>query len=82
MKQEAHSQGKTAVLRLKKVLLNDKTVPGGLMSVLRTDLNELLTSYFELNTDDIAVDIDLDVSGKYNLRISAPVERIKPIKVI
>jgi|AGTN01.1.fsa_nt_gi Septum formation topological specificity factor MinE. len=76
------TSGKAAIFRLKKVLLNDKTLPSGLLGALRADLAEVLTSYFEYDSAEMRIDLDLDSQGKYNLKISAPVERVKSVKMI
>jgi len=77
------TNGKNSFLRLKRVLLNDKdNLPNGLMKVLRADLDQVLSSYFDYPTETLKVDVDLDSNGRYCIRIEAMAERVKTIKVI
>ncbi|MDD3946597.1 MAG: cell division topological specificity factor MinE [Clostridia bacterium] len=77
------TNGKNSFLRLKRVLLNDKdNLPNGLMKVLRADLDQVLSSYFDYPTETLKVDVDLDSKGRYCIRIEAMAERVKTIKVI
>lgn len=74
--------GRQAFLRLKKVLLNDKNLPNGLMTVLRSDLTEVFASYFDYDYENLDIDITVDGEGRYKLRIDLPLERVKNIKVL
>lgn len=74
--------GKTAIMRLKRVLLNDKTLPNGLLSVLRADMLTALQSYFDFDASELIIDIDLDAQGKYFVKITAPVDRVKNLNII
>jgi len=74
--------GKHAVYRLKRVLLNDKTLPTGLPGLLRSDLTKVIASYFDFDERELEIDIDLDASGKYHIKIFAPAERVKNVKIL
>lgn len=78
-----NTNSNTAFLRLKRVLLNDKeNLPNGLMRVLRADIDGVLSSYFDYPTETLKIEIDLDSSSRYCIRIEAMAERIKTIKVL
>lgn len=71
------------ILRLKKVLLNDKiNMPNGLLQLMKKDIGSVLDGYFEMDKDVFNITIDSDTEGMYDISISAKAERIKSPKFI
>ena len=76
-------KGKEAVMRLKRVLLTDKEqIPSGLTASLRSDLVELLGTYFDVEPEKLALEIGLDVNGRYTVEISLMTDRVKHLRSI
>ena len=72
-----------SLLRLKKVLLNDKiNMPNGLLVIIKKDIENVLSSYFEFDKKTLKIEVDIDSSGKYDVYASAKAERIKTPKFI
>lgn len=68
--------------RLGNLLEKDKqTNPKYLISVIKSDIYYLLNNYFEIDFEDIDIDIDL-VEGKYQIEIRCFGERIKLLKTL
>jgi len=66
--------------RLKQVITKDKeNNPKYLVSVIKSDFYYLINSYFEVNFDDIEVEIDLD-QDVYNIALNCKGDRIKIMK--
>lgn len=77
------ANGKNSILRLKRVLLNDKdNIPNGLMRVLRSDVSKVLSSYFDYSPETLKIDVDLDANGRYCIHIEAIAERVKTVKIV
>ena len=75
--------GKEAVMRLKRVLLTDKEqIPSGLTASLRSDLVELLGRYFDVEPEKLALEIGLDVNGRYTVEISLMTDRVKHLRSV
>lgn len=75
--------GKEAVMRLKRVLLTDKEqIPSGLTASLRSDLVELLGTYFDVEPEKLALEIGLDVNGRYTVEISLMTDRVKHLRSV
>lgn len=76
-------KGKEAVMRLKRVLLTDKEqIPSGLTASLRSDLVELLGTYFDVEPEKLALEIGLDVNGRYTVEISLMTDRVKHLRSV
>ena len=68
--------------RLGTIIQKDKkTNPQYLIDVVKSDLYYLINNYFEVDFDNIAVNISLN-EDKYNISISAIGERLKTMKVL
>lgn len=75
--------GKEAVMRLKRVLLTDKEqIPSGLTASLRSDLIELLGTYFDVEPEKLGLEIGLDVNGRYTVEISLMTDRVKHLRSV
>ncbi len=75
--------GKEAVMRLKRVLLTDKEqIPSGLTASLRSDLVELLGTYFDVEPEKLELEIGLDVNGRYTVEISLMTDRVKHLRSV
>ena len=75
--------GKEAVMRLKRVLLTDKEqIPSGLTASLRSDLVELLGTYFDVEPEKLGLEIGLDVNGRYTVEISLMTDRVKHLRPV
>lgn len=71
------------LLRLKRVILNDKiNMPNGLLEVVKKDINMVLSSYFELDEASFSLSIETDSEGKYEIAIGAKADKIKSPKFI
>ncbi len=71
------------IIRLKKVLLNDKiNMPNGLIGVIEKDIASLLKSYFDFDESVLKIDIVSSPEGQYDISIKASAERIKAPKFI
>ncbi len=68
--------------RLNNILERDKkTNPQYLMNVIKSDFFYLISNYFEVDFDDITININSD--GKiYSIDISATGERMKIMKTL
>ncbi|HIU99965.1 MAG TPA: cell division topological specificity factor MinE [Candidatus Stercoripulliclostridium merdipullorum] len=76
-------KGKEAVMRLKRVLLTDKEqIPSGLTASLRSDLVELLGTYFDVEPEKLGLEIGLDVNGRYTVEISLMTDRVKHLRSV
>ena len=63
--------------RLKRVLLQDRMdAPDNLVAVLKSDIYQALSNFFEINPSSVCVTIDSDAAGIYNLSISAKAFRV------
>lgn len=70
-------------MRLKRVLLTDKEqIPSGLTASLRSDLVELLGTYFDVEPEKLALEIGLDVNGRYTVEISLMTDRVKHLRSV
>ena len=68
--------------RLGSIIQKDKkTNPQYLIDVVKSDLYYLINNYFEVDFEQIKVDIFLN-EDKYNISISAMGERLKTMKVL
>lgn len=68
--------------RLDSIIQKDKTNnPKYIINILRSDFFYLINNYFEVDFDDIKVEINFE-SEKYNLTISAVGDRLKAMKVL
>lgn len=71
------------IIRLKKVLLNDKiNMPNGLIQLMKKDISTLFKSYFEFETSKLKIDIVSNQEGMYDISVQAKAERIKAPKFI
>ncbi|NCA67808.1 MAG: hypothetical protein EOM87_07085 [Clostridia bacterium] len=63
--------------RLKKVLLKDRIdAPENIIAVLRSDIFDALSNFFEINPSSVNVKIETDAVGIYNLTMSAKAFRV------
>ncbi len=68
--------------RLDSIIQKDKTNnPKYIINILKSDFFYLINNYFEVDFDDIKVEINFE-SEKYNLTISAVGDRLKVMKVL
>jgi hypothetical protein len=75
-------EGRDSMLRLKSVILHDKTVADtSFLNVLKSDLARLLSNYLEL-ADKPTVKLEVDEQGVYQLRVKASAEKVKSVSVL
>lgn len=68
---------KNANIRLEKVIANDKCTNVNLMNeLIKSDIYYLLINYFEINFEDINLQIDTTES-KFNISLNASAVRTK-----
>ena len=68
---------RTSEDRLKRVLLQDRMdAPDNLVAVLKSDIYQSLSNFFEINPSSVNVKIDSDLSGAYLLSITAKAFRV------
>lgn len=71
---------KVGLERIKKVLLKDKTgAREDVIAVLRSDLYDLLDSYFEVDPHSVKAQVDVDDFGGYEVKISARAYRVRSV---
>ena len=74
--------GRDALLKVKSVILHDKTqADTNFIGVLKSDLAHLLNNYVEL-TGKPKIKLEIDANGVYQLQIKASAEKIKGIGVL
>ncbi len=66
--------------RLKKLLFGELNIPDGGLELLKTDLAKLLQSYFELIDDSLAVTLEPDADGNFDIAINAKAIHIRELK--
>lgn len=75
-------QKDNTIIRLKRVLLSDKiNMPNGLMALLKKDLLRVFDSYFDINEENLQIEIDTDADG-YDISIKGRSQRIKSPKFL
>ncbi len=68
--------------RLNSILQKDKEDnPKYLENVIKSDFFYLISNYFEVDFDDVAVRIDLE-NGKYSIEIDAVGDRMKKMRIV
>ncbi|MGN0787953.1 MAG: cell division topological specificity factor MinE [Candidatus Onthoplasma sp.] len=68
--------------RLDSIIQKDKTNnPKYIINILKSDFFYLINNYFEVDFDDIKVEINFE-NEKYNLIFSAVGDRLKAMKVL
>ena len=68
--------------RLNSVIQKDKVNnPKYLINVIKSDFYYLINNYFEVDFDDIVIDIDV-VQDKYNITVNCKGDRMKLMKAI
>lgn len=68
--------------RLDSIIQKDKTNnPKYIINILKSDFFYLINNYFEVDFDDIKVEINFE-NEKYNLILSAVGDRLKAMKVL
>ena len=68
--------------RLNSVIQKDKeNNPKYLIEVIKSDFYYLINNYFEVDFDDIEIDIDV-VQDKYNINLNCKAERIKLMQTL
>ena len=68
--------------RLNSIISKDKeTNPKYLIEVIKSDIYYLLNNYFEVDFDDINLDISME-NDKYLIEIKCLGDRIKMVKVL
>ena len=66
--------------RIKKVLLQDKTgAQEDGSAVLRSDLYDVLDSYFEVDPQSLRAEVAVDSFGGYEVKISARAFRVRKV---
>lgn len=69
--------------RLNNVLTKDKeTNPKYLSNVIKSDFFYLISNYFEVEFDDISVDISVNENNQYTITLNCLGERVKLMKSI
>ncbi|MFI3228978.1 MAG: hypothetical protein R3Y23_02270 [Bacillota bacterium] len=68
--------------RAKKMLLNDNDIPTETLGILRSDMLNILSGYFEFNTNSLNIDVILTNAGSYCLKIDCNIDRIKAVKIL
>lgn len=69
--------------RLDNVIKKDKKInPQYMKDVIKSDIFYLLNNYFEVEYNDIDIDIDLTENNLYNLTIVASGDRMKAMQII
>lgn len=69
--------------RLNNVIRQDKKVnPQYIKEVIKSDIFYLLNNYFEVEYEDVDIDINVDNSNLYKILISAKGDRIKTMQVL
>ena len=72
------SKAKVGLERIKKVLLKDKTgAREDVIAVLRSDVCDLLDSYFEVDPQSVRAEIDVNDFGYYEIKLSAKAQRVR-----
>ncbi len=63
--------------RLKNVLLRDRIdAPENIIAVLKSDIYEALSNFFEINPASVNVKIETETTGIYSLSVSAKAFRV------
>lgn len=76
-------KGKEGVLRLKGVLMRDKSqLTDGFSELLERDLALVLNEYMELKEGEIRCSISVGESGDYEVRMQANATRLKNLPII
>jgi len=70
------------LLRLKSMLLKDKSIPQGLLDVFSSDLESVISDYFDFNPEKLNLSAAINQDGKYILKIELLADRIKSIKTL
>ena len=74
-------RAKLGLERIKRVLLQDKTgAREDMVAVLKSDLNDLLDSYFEVDPTSICVEVSVSDVGYYEIRIVARAGRVRGVR--
>ena len=69
--------------RLNNVIRQDKKVnPQYITEVIKSDIFYLLNNYFEVEYEDVDVDINVDNNNFYKILIYAKGDRIKTMQVL
>ena len=69
---------KVGLERIKRTLLRDKAGPQeDVIDVLKSDLCELLDCYFEVDTQSIRAEVDVEEYGCYEIKLSARAYRVR-----
>lgn len=69
--------------RLNNVIRQDKKVnPQYIKEVIKSDIFYLLNNYFEVEYEDVDIDINVDNNNLYKILISAKGDRIKTMQVL
>lgn len=69
--------------RLNNVIRQDKKVnPRYITEVIKSDVFYLLNNYFEVEYDNITIDINVGDNNLYKISISAKGDRIKTMQVL
>ncbi len=69
--------------RLDNVIKKDKKInPQYMKDVIKSDIFYLLNNYFEVEYNDIDIDIDLTENNLYSLTIVASGDRMKAMQII
>lgn len=67
--------------RLNSIIQKDKeTNPKFLINVIKSDFYYLISNYFEVDFDDIDINIIVDSSGRYEIDLSCLGDRMKMMR--
>ncbi len=77
-----NKQSNDTFLRAKKMLSIENGLPNDLIAILRSDVINILDSYFDFNHNSFNLTIEAAGSVGYNLAIDINIDRVKPIKIL
>ena len=71
------------ISRLDNVIKKDKQInPQYMKDVIKSDIFYLLNNYFEVEYQDINIDINVDNNNMYCIQVSAMGDRMKAMQVL
>jgi len=72
---------KRGVERIKKVILQDRTgTQDNVIAVMKSDIFEVLDSFFEVNPQSVTAEVHVDERGLYEIQLSAYAFRVRGMR--
>lgn len=69
--------------RLKRLLYNDYfNIPKSAFGVLKTDITNLLKSYFDIEERTVNLSVEPDSEGNFRLTLTAEATQIKELRIL